>query len=99
MGTDGAGATAEEVPESPRYVYDDGRWVAEHWRNGTWVREDTAAADQREAALTRGYENSAATAAAAPPMAAAPPPMATPPPAGGAQAHSAGRFLGPNGAA
>jgi len=62
-----------------------------------WCREDTAAADVREHAMTRGYDN-AATSAIAPPTAVAPPPMAAPPPAGGAMEAQSGRYLGAGGA-
>merc|ERR1712110_1273343 len=88
-GTGGDGSS-EPAIESPRYVYEDGRWVAEHYdyATKTWHREDTTAADQREQALTRAYNNSESYGANA-----APPPMAAaPPPAGAASPTSGGRF-------
>lgn len=94
MGGESGGGMA--APESPRYVYEDGRWVAEHWQpaTNTWSREDTAAADVREQALTRAYDNvNYGANSAPPPMAAAPPPMA-----GAPASPTGGRFNGYGGA-
>ena len=51
--------------------------MAEHYQPSTktWSREDTSAADAREAELTRAYNNASSYGSAAPP-----PPMATAPP-------------------
>ncbi len=52
--------------------------MAEHYnfQTKTWHKEDTEAADVREQALTRAYDNvNYGAGAAPPPMAAAPPPM------------------------
>eukprot|EP00658_Telonema_sp_P-2_P071566 TRINITY_DN6080_c0_g1_i1.p2 TRINITY_DN6080_c0_g1~~TRINITY_DN6080_c0_g1_i1.p2 ORF type:complete len:127 (+),score=37.91 TRINITY_DN6080_c0_g1_i1:288-668(+) len=64
----GGGSGAAEAPE-PRYTFKDGRWVHETWdpNTGTWVSEDTAAADAREAELSKAYASSTPVAAAAPP--------------------------------
>jgi len=90
-GTGGGGGSSEPAIESPRYVFEDGRWVAEHYdyATRTWQREDMSAADQREQALTRAYNNSELYGANA-----APPPMAAaaPPPVGAASPTSGGRF-------